>query len=145
MSLSKPDIVTGRVPCPNCEYLNRPGRITCKRCHLNLQDIEAEMMAREGIELPVLEVEERSAILDRTVVQYVEQGFRVMSRSDTTAQLVKPKQPSPGFIFVALVSLLFIWILPGFLVFLGCAIAYFLERDVAVYLEIDSVGRVQRR
>src|SRR4051794_33056877 len=39
-----------------------------------------------------LTVEDRSGILDAYIGKYVQAGFRVTSRTDTTAQLVKPKE-----------------------------------------------------
>ena len=39
-----------------------------------------------------LSLEERSAILDVAVMKYVRIGYEVRSRTQTTVQLVKPKE-----------------------------------------------------
>jgi uncharacterized membrane protein YccF (DUF307 family) len=66
-------------------------------------------------------LEERSAILDAAVMKYARIGYEVRSRTQTTAQLVKPKTFS------------FIWALVWFLLFGIGLIVYLLyywsERD----------------
>jgi len=84
-----------------------------------------------------LSLEERRAILDRVIGRYSRQGYRVVSRTDTTAQLVQPKKFS------------FWWALFWFL-FFGVGVFvyifyYMSKRDTVVYLEIDPRGRLVRR
>ncbi len=84
-----------------------------------------------------LSEQDRAAILDREVEKYVRKGYRVTSRTPTTAQLVKPK------VFSRLWA--FLW----FLVFGVGLIVYLLwyaaKRDKTVYLTADEQGRVHRR
>ena len=62
-------------------------------------------------EQKTLTTDERCAILDKAVQRYVKQGFRVVSRTDTTAQLVKPKSFGCLWILLALLTLgLALWI-----------------------------------
>lgn len=82
-----------------------------------------------------LSTEERSAILDREVSKYVKRGFRVISRTNTTAQLVKPKKFS--FLWAVLWFLLFG---VGLLIYL---FYYVSKKDETVYLEVDQQGHVK--
>src|SRR5215210_5791321 len=80
-------------------------------------------------------LEERSAILDAVVMKYARIGYEVRSRTQTTAQLVKPKKFS------------FIWALVWFLLFGIGLIVYLLyywgKRDQTIYLEVDNRGVIQ--
>ena len=80
-------------------------------------------------------LEERSAILDAEVMKYVRMGYEVRARTQTTAQLVKPKKFS------------FIWALVWFLLFGIGLIIYLLyywgKRDQAIYLEVDERGTIR--
>ena len=80
-------------------------------------------------------LEERSAILDAEVMKYARLGYEVRSRTQTTAQLVKPKKFS------------FIWALVWFLLFGIGLIVYLLyywgKRDQTIYLEVDNRGVIQ--
>lgn len=83
-----------------------------------------------------LSLEERRAVLDREVARYVKRGFRVESRTDTTAQLVKPKKFS---LFWAVV-----WFLCAVFPFIVYLLWYAAKRDEQVYLQVDERGRVER-
>jgi hypothetical protein len=78
---------------------------------------------------------ERSAILDAEVMKYARRGYEVRSRTQTTAQLVKPKKFS------------FIWALVWFLLFGIGLIVYLLyywgKRDQTIYLEVDERGKIR--
>ena len=83
-------------------------------------------------EQKTLTTDERRAILDREVQRYVKQGFRVVSRTDMTAQLVKPKSFGCLWVILALFTL-------------GLAlIVYIAKKDETVYLEVTPAGRVKR-
>lgn len=88
------------------------------------------------MEQQTLSIEERRVILDRQVKRYIKRGFRVVSRTDTTAQLVQPKKFS------------FLWALLWFLAFGVGLIVYLLyyagKKEQTVYLEIDEKGHVKR-
>ena len=83
-----------------------------------------------------LSLEERKAILDREVTRYVRRGFRVQSRTDTTAQLIKSKK----FSLFWSVFWLMLLILP-FVVYL---LVYLASRDKQVYLQVDEYGKIKR-
>jgi hypothetical protein len=84
-----------------------------------------------------LPVETRRAILQREVERYVGQGYRVVSQTDTTAQLVRPKHFS---CLIATICLL-LAVLP-FVLYL---LIYMGSRDSQVYLSVDDSGRLHRR
>jgi uncharacterized BrkB/YihY/UPF0761 family membrane protein len=83
-----------------------------------------------------LSIQERSNILDDEVRNYVQRGYRVESRTPTTAQLVRPKKFS------------FLWALLWFLLFgIGILVyvAYYLAKsDQTEYLEVDDAGKVRK-
>ena len=85
---------------------------------------------------PTPSIEERSAILDREITKYIKRGFRVTARTDTTAQLIKPKKFS--FLWA------FLWLLcfgVGVFVYL---IYYWSKRDETAYLEVTSYGKIRK-
>jgi hypothetical protein len=85
---------------------------------------------------PTLSIAERKALLDAEVTRYVRRGFRVQSRTDTTAQLVKPKKFS---LFWA-----GIWLLCAVFPFIVYLLWYAAKRDTQVYLQVDEQGKVTR-
>lgn len=74
-------------------------------------------------------LEQRRALLQREILRYVRQGYRVVSQTDTAAQLVKPKR----------FSLLWFFILLGILY----VPFYLFARDRQAYLEVDANGRIK--
>lgn len=80
---------------------------------------------------------ERSAILDAEIQRWVGQGYRLVTRTSTAAQMVKPKSFS---VAVAIFGLLFLVV--GLLIYL---LAYAAQSDEALYLSVDEHGRIQRR
>jgi hypothetical protein len=83
-----------------------------------------------------LAIEQRRDILDKEVRKYVGQGYRVVARTDTTAQLVKPKKFSL-FWFLVWALLIVGWIF---------YVAWYLaKRDETVYLEVAPDGKIKRR
>ncbi len=81
-----------------------------------------------------LTVEARRIILDAEVAKQVTLGWRVTSRTDTTAQLVKDKGPD-GCITI---FLLLFFIVPGILYM----ILY--KGSENLYLEVDEQGNIKR-
>jgi len=81
-------------------------------------------------------LEERRAILQREINNYVRRGFRVVSQTDTTAQLIKPKRIS---LFWAIV---WTFLIVGIILYL---LWYIVQRDQSVYLEVDEHGRIHKR
>lgn len=79
----------------------------------------------------------RVDVLDKEVMQYVKRGYRVVSRTPTTAQLVRPK------VFSRLWAILWTCVfLVGFLVYLTW---YLAKRDQQVYLTVDDKAKIHRR
>src|SRR6185437_8101191 len=66
--------------------------------------------------------------LQAEIDRYVRQGYRVVSQTDTAAQLVKPKTFS------------FFWAVVGFLVLY--VLYYLSKHDRVVYLTVDATGKV---
>ena len=84
-----------------------------------------------------LTFERRKEILQREISKYVKRGFRVVSQTDTTAQLVKPKVFS---CFWAIV-----WFLLAIVPFVIYLIWYAAKRDDQIYLEVTPTGRITTR
>lgn len=75
----------------------------------------------------------RTALLDKEIGNYAKRGYRVISRTPTTAQLLRPKTFS------------FLWCL--FWIWTGCLVYivwYLAKRDSQVYLTVDANGKVRR-
>ena len=79
--------------------------------------------------------ETRRAALQQRISQYVRRQYRVVSQTDYTAQLVKPKR----FSFIWAVIWLLLAVFP-FLLYVGYHV--FLKRESQVYLTVDDQGRV---
>lgn len=84
----------------------------------------------------MLTKDERTAILDREVQKYVKSGYRVNSRTDTTAQLVQPKK----FSFLLFIVLLILMVLPAVLY----VVWYMVKKEGAIYLTVDENGKIKR-
>lgn len=81
--------------------------------------------------------DQRRAILDREIASYVKKGYRVLSQTESSAQLVRPKR----FNLLLAVLLLILMVLP-FVIYL---LMYLAARDKTVYITVDTQGRVTRR
>jgi hypothetical protein len=79
--------------------------------------------------------QERIAILDRVIGDYVGKGYKVISRYDFNAQLIRPKHFN--FLWALLSSLVFG---VGLVVYV---VHYKAEQIVQVYLEVDERGVVR--
>jgi hypothetical protein len=84
-----------------------------------------------------LSIDERRARLQNEIGKYIKKGFRVLSQTDTTAQLVKPKKFS--FLW-AIFWFLFLFV--GLLVYL---IYYLSKHDETIYIEVSSSGKITTR
>lgn len=91
----------------------------------------------DEVNMNSLAFEKRREILAREVAAYSRRGYRVIAQTDTTAQLVKPKQFS------------FLWATVWFLMFgIGLLVYLFYywgKREEVVYLVVDEQGHVKRR
>ncbi len=103
----------------------------CKKCRRPLAALT--MVEPESAE--PLSLEARSEILNREIENYVRRGYRVLSRTDTTAQLVKPK------VFSCLWFLLWALLLVGWIFYIAW---YLSKRDETVHLEVTPTGRIRR-
>jgi hypothetical protein len=83
-----------------------------------------------------LTIEQRREILQREINKYLRQGYRVISQTDTTAQLVKPKE------FSCLWFLINALLLIGWIFYL---LWYWSKRDKQIYIEVDVNGKVRTR
>ena len=98
---------------------------------------DAANAAKESVAPSPKSIDERRAILQREVSHYVRQGYRVVSQTDTTVQLLKPKTFS--FLWA------FLWLLVAVVGLLVHLLYYWSKRDLTVYIEIDEHGRVKKR
>lgn len=86
---------------------------------------------------PVLSMEQRKAILQRTIADYVSRGFQVVNQTDTSAQLLKKKT------FSCLYSILWFLLFGiGLIIYL---LYYAAKRDELLYISVDERGRVSTR
>ena len=76
-----------------------------------------------------MEVQERAAILEKVIAYYVRHGYRVVARTDVSAQLVKPKEFS---FLLAMVSLLVAYLL-----------YYLAKKDQTLYVFVTEEGKVR--
>ncbi len=84
-----------------------------------------------------MSLDQRRAILEREIQSYVKKGYRVLSQTDTSAQLLKPKR----FSWLLAIILLILMVLP-FLVYL---LMYIGAKDKTVYITVDAQGKISRR
>lgn len=82
----------------------------------------------------VVSLAQRTATLNRAIAHFTAQGFRIVSKSETSAQLMRPKQFSW---LAAILSFLLLGI--GFLIYL----AYYLgKKDESIFLEVAPDGTI---
>jgi hypothetical protein len=77
---------------------------------------------------------ERMAILDAEVERFIAQGYRLVARTPTTVQLVRPKHFSAGLAILA-----FLFFVIGLVIYL---LLYLSDRDETAYLTVDEFGRL---
>lgn len=77
---------------------------------------------------------ERSAILDAEIMRWVTGGYRLQTRTATTAQLVRPKTFSVALALLGL--LLFVFGLVAYLLW------YVAQSDESVYLAVGEDGTI---
>ena len=82
--------------------------------------------------------EQRTALLERHIGELIRRGYRVTSRTETTAQLVKPKEFSLLWALVWL-GLTLCLLGVGILIYL---LYYLAQKDKTVYLDVDPYGHV---
>ena len=81
--------------------------------------------------------EQRTEILKKAMLWYLQQGYHVVSQTDYSVQLLKPKQFS---CLIAIIGLILVGI--GLLLYIFW---YMAQKDQRVYLEVDKYGVVVTR
>jgi len=81
-----------------------------------------------------MENTQKQNVLENTIAFYVQQGYRVSSQTENTAQLVKPKK----FDLFCAVFLFLILIFP-FILYL---LYYLAQDDKTIYIFIDDMGMI---
>ena len=121
------------LPCPRCGQLNTNRRKSCKKCGVDLAEArgEAEQQAESEPEVPSAT---RSEKLEQSIEHYVSQGYRVVSRTEKSAQLVRPKEFS---FFAALLWFLVFGV--GLMIYI---LYYLAKSDNMVYLRVTPSGIV---
>jgi hypothetical protein len=74
---------------------------------------------------------DRRAILEKEIYSYVRRGYRVLSQTETSAQLVKPKKFS------------LLWCILFFGIFY--IVYYMAKKDKTVWLTIDALGNIHKK
>ena len=82
----------------------------------------------------MLTVAERSAILEDAIQRYQKGGFHLVSRTDTSAQLYRPKQ------FSCCLAIILVFLVIGIILYL---IYYLTKKDDSVFLEVDEYGALR--
>jgi len=76
----------------------------------------------------------RTGALESTIEDYQRRGYRIVSRTETAVQLVKPRRYNPTWGCLGFLTLGVFWII-GLLDFL-------VQKDRLIYLRIDSRGQI---
>ena len=84
-----------------------------------------------------LTIEKNQEILQHEINSYVKNGFRVISQTDTTAQLLKPKKFSLLWAVFWFLILVF-----GLIIYL---FYYLAKKDEQIYIEVTATGKVITR
>lgn len=90
---------------------------------------------------PVVEQPDPTATLQSEILRYVSRGYQVISQTDSTAQLVKPKHVSCLIVLLLLVLSPFTVGITLILLILY----YFTLHDEQMYLMLAPDGRVRRK
>jgi len=80
--------------------------------------------------LQVFTLEQRKELLQKEIHHYIRKGYHVISQTDTTAQLLKPKK----FSLFWCIIMLGILYLPF----------YWASKDKTVYIEVIETGKVNK-
>ena len=112
------------VPCPYCAEPIRRAAFVCRFCGREL---------KAGRQPSQLTLQQRMEILDREISGYTGRGFRLQSRSDTSAQLVKAKS------FNLFWALVFLFTGIGLILYV---LYYWSKKDEILFIQVDPYGRI---
>lgn len=156
------------IRCPNCNAKNFEKDKQCSKCGAELHApanqaatspapapgdstivpqppaqptstaIAPQVTPPQPVDPRIISVEQRQMILGQEIQSYIKQGYRVVSQTSTTAQLVKPKRLDCG---VAVLVLLLSIITLG-IVFILYLIWYVAQKDQQVYIDVNEYGKV---
>lgn len=96
--------------------------------------IRREMASRAGQSARVLTIAERSAILDRAVIEYQKSGYQLVARTDTTAQLTKNRE------FSCCLAVILVFLVIGIILYLLWYLTA--KKEDTVFLEVDQYGKL---
>ncbi|MEN9935040.1 MAG: hypothetical protein RLZZ387_1619 [Chloroflexota bacterium] len=119
------------VVCASCGLANIPERSSCKQCGESLRAPAPVPTEENSVQLTL---DERRDILDAEIVRQVTAGWRVVSRTDTTAQLLTDRGPNGC---IGLLLLIF-FVVPGILYML------LYKGSSSMYIDVDPFGQVRR-
>jgi len=98
------------------------------------QPIQQQSIQQQPTQQGVLTIEERSAILERAIRDYQKRGWRLIARTEITAQLYKPKE------FSCCLAIILVFLIIGIILYL---IYYLTKKDSTVYIEVNEHGKVK--
>lgn len=122
--------------CPYCAETIQAAAIVCRYCGRDLVEKPPQ---------PLSAIAADRALLEQTVQSYANGGWKVINRTETTAQLAKPKEWNKAgiLIFVALpvIGALFWWplIWGAILGLLLVTADYLLKKEQTTYLVADQL------
>ena len=119
------------VGCKSCGKSIPQDSEICPYC--NKRQSEPNVLTAATSSTP-LALDQRRLVLQQSVAHYSAHGYRVVSQTDTTAQMMRPKR----FSFVAAVLWFFLFGI-GLLVYI---FYYLAKRDSLLFVQVDEFGKV---
>ncbi len=102
--------------------------------NLCLAYLEAKQKIQSVNSLTPLTIQARTFILNQAIQGYQKDGYRLVSSTETTAQLYKPKE------FSCCLAVIMVFLIIGIVLYL---LYYLSKKDDSVYLEVDEYGRLR--
>lgn len=101
-------------------------------------DLHEQSQIDEQSARKTLTVEQRRVILGWAISQRVRIGYRLISRTDTTAQMTRPKSFNTAFAVLSLILVVLFGI--GLILLLIYFVIYLGQKEKSVYFEVDPFG-----